>query len=206
MHANSRRGRLKRPHAPESRAGTLAAETAGPAEDVEKMVLTIEELRVADEELRVQNEELATARQAIEAERARYHELFEFAPDGYVVTDAAGIIREANRTASAILNVPQHRLLGKPFVLYVAGGEREDFRTYLSQVQSKKAIKEREVLLKPRGRPPLSVALNVAIAQSSPGDAIQLRWLFRDITDRKQAEEALQRVWENYHNIFEQAV
>src|SRR5256885_14760474 len=154
MHANSRRGRLKRPHSPESPAGIIAAETAGPAEDVEKMAVMIEELRVAEEELRVQNEELATARQAIEAERLRYHELFEFAPDGYVVTDAAGIIREANRGASAMLNVSRRGLLGKPFALYVAGVDRDAFRIHLSQVQSEETLKEREFCLKPRGRPP----------------------------------------------------
>src|SRR5437870_5073120 len=145
----------------------LAAETAGPAEDVEKMAVMIEELRVAEEELRVQNEELATARQTIEAERARFHELFECAPDGYVVTDAAGIIREANRMTSSMLNVPRRGLLGKPFALYVAGIDRDAFRIHLSQIQSGKAIKEGEFRLKPRERPPLPVALNVSIAEPS---------------------------------------
>ena len=206
MHANSRRGRLKRPHAPEPRAGMLQAETAGLAEDVEKMAVMIEELRVAEEELRVQNEELALARQAVEAEHARYHELFECAPDGYMVTDAAGVIREANRAASAMLNVPRHGLLGKPFALYVAGVDRDAFRVHLSQIQSEKAFKDWEIRLKPRERPPLPVALNISIAESQSQSGIQIRWLLRDITQRKQAEEALQKVWENYHNIFEHAV
>jgi len=206
MHANSRRGRLKRPHAPEPRAGMLPAETAGLAEDVEKMAVMIEELRVAEEELRVQNEELALARQAVEAEHARYHELFECAPDGYMVTDAAGVIREANRAASAMLNVPRHGLLGKPFALYVAGVDRDAFRVHLSQIQSEKAFKDWEIRLKPRERPPLPVALNISIAESQSQSGIQIRWLLRDITQRKQAEEALQKVWENYHNIFEHAV
>ncbi|HBY80229.1 MAG TPA: PAS domain-containing sensor histidine kinase, partial [Cyanobacteria bacterium UBA11148] len=50
-----------------------------------------------EEEVRLQNEELIVARQAIEAERQRYRELFEFAPDGYLVTDIYGLIQEANR-------------------------------------------------------------------------------------------------------------
>src|SRR5256885_15870105 len=55
----------------------------------------LEELRVADEELRVQNEELAASKHAIDAERLRYRELFDFAPDAYLVTDVHGTIREA---------------------------------------------------------------------------------------------------------------
>jgi len=46
-----------------------------------------EELQIAIEELQQQNEELAFAQAAAEAERQRYQELFEFAPDGYLVTD-----------------------------------------------------------------------------------------------------------------------
>ena len=41
----------------------------------------VEELGVAEEELRQQNEELLAASGALEAERQRYHELFNFAPD-----------------------------------------------------------------------------------------------------------------------------
>ena len=61
-------------------------------EALEDLRTALEELHIADEELRQQNEELATARLAVEAERQRYQELFDFAPDGYLLTDAAGII------------------------------------------------------------------------------------------------------------------
>jgi len=209
-HSNSRMGRLKRPQAPEPRAGRLSAEerlpveTIGPDEASMNMVgAVIEELQVAEEELRAQNEELATARQSIEAERERYKDLFEFAPDGYVVTDAAGIIREANRAASAMLNIPQHWLLGKPFALYLTGAERKTFRAHLSQVQGDKRIREWELHLNPHGRPPLSVALKVAMAQALPGTAIQLRWLLRDITLRKQAEEEWKRLNDQFRLLLE---
>src|SRR5688572_18373607 len=58
-----------------------------PEEPFEEIHSALEELLVADEELRQQNEALAAAREALEAERQRYQELFEFAPDGYLVTD-----------------------------------------------------------------------------------------------------------------------
>jgi DNA-binding response OmpR family regulator len=71
---------------------------------VEELRRTLEELHVHEEELRQQNDELAGAREAIEVERQRYQELFEFAPDGYVVTDAHGGIQAVNRAAAEGLN------------------------------------------------------------------------------------------------------
>src|SRR5262245_44552693 len=65
---------------------------------------TLEELRVAEEELQARNDELAATQADLEAERERYRELFEQAPDGYVVTDPEGVVREANRAAAALLN------------------------------------------------------------------------------------------------------
>lgn len=65
-----------------------------PPEGLEELQVALEELQVAQEELKAQNEELVIARAQVEAERQRYHDLFEFAPDGYLVTDNTGIIRK----------------------------------------------------------------------------------------------------------------
>ncbi|HJZ89861.1 MAG TPA: PAS domain-containing protein, partial [Gemmataceae bacterium] len=69
----------------------------------EELTVTLEELRITEEELRRQNEELASAQEVILAERQRYQELFNFAPDGYMVTDANGVIHEANLAAADLL-------------------------------------------------------------------------------------------------------
>lgn len=53
-------------------------------------------------EVREQNESLLLAQETLEAERQRYRDLFEWAPDGYLVTDANGVIREANEAALAL--------------------------------------------------------------------------------------------------------
>jgi PAS domain-containing protein len=72
----------------------------------EQRAAALEELHVALEELHHQNRELVVAWEAVEEERRRYQGLFECAPDGYLVTDVHGIIREANRAAARLLNVP----------------------------------------------------------------------------------------------------
>src|SRR5437868_14628682 len=63
---------------------------------IEELHTALEELRVAEEELREQNEHLYAAHESVALERQRYQELFNFAPDGYLVTATSGVIQEAN--------------------------------------------------------------------------------------------------------------
>ena len=79
-------------------------------EALEQLQTTLEELQVADEELRQQNEELINGRTELEAEQQRYKDLFESAPDGYIITDGFGTILEANGAAS--LERGSHRSSG----------------------------------------------------------------------------------------------
>jgi PAS domain-containing protein len=53
---------------------------------------SLQELQVIEEELRNNNEMLLDAQKVLDAERQRYQDLFEFAPDGYVVTNKSGLI------------------------------------------------------------------------------------------------------------------
>ena len=66
-------------------------------------------LKSTVEELRRQNADLMALRQALESDQHRYREVFDLAPDGYVLTDLAGIISEANRTAAALFLVDHDR-------------------------------------------------------------------------------------------------
>ncbi len=71
--------------------------------DVQALQTAMEELSAAEEELREQNQALIEARAVIEKERRRYQDLFELAPDPYLVTDTHGVIQEGNRAAGLLL-------------------------------------------------------------------------------------------------------
>ncbi|ODG97568.1 histidine kinase [Nostoc sp. KVJ20] len=153
----------------------------------------LEELQVIEEELREQNEELAVAREQIELERERYQDLFKFAPDGYLVTDAAGIIQEANQAAAKLLAVRQKYLVNKPLILFIS---RQDHQTFTTRLNNWQQIQEWEVYLKPRGGRIFPASIRAAAMYDSKGDLVGWRWLICDISDRQQAKESLRQAYE----------
>lgn len=159
-----------------------------PLAALDKLHNALDELHTAQEELYEQNEELARARQTIEVERQRYQELFDFAPDGYLVTTANGTIQEANRAATALLQVSRHFLEGKPLIVFVPQAERKAFRASLNQFLHTGKPEEWEVRLQPHGSMPFDAALTVAAVRDATNTVVGLRWLLRDITARKRAE------------------
>jgi PAS domain-containing protein len=84
------------------------------AEALQELDATLEELRVAEEEVRTQQEALDLGRAATEADRQRYRALFLLAPAAYLITDPAGLIREANLRAVALLGIDHRFVTGKP--------------------------------------------------------------------------------------------
>ncbi|MBD6616391.1 PAS domain S-box protein [Komarekiella sp. 'clone 1'] len=154
---------------------------------------TLEELKVVEEELRLQNEELSAAREKVESQRQRYQDLFEFAPDGYLVTDTTGIIIEANHAAATLLCVQQKYLVGKPLILFIA---QPDHPTFIAQLNSFQQTQDWEIYLQPRRGTPFPASISLAAVYDSRGRRVGWRWLLCDITVRKQAEEVLRRATE----------
>jgi PAS domain S-box-containing protein len=155
----------------------------------EELQTSLEELRVAEEELRQQGEELLASRQTIEAQRQRYQDLFEFAPDAYLVTDLGGMIWEANRAAAEALGASQKFLVRKPLVVFVAEEQRIAFRNKLDRLARAEGPEEWELRLRQRNGDWLEVAARAAPIRHGTGRPHGLRWLLRDISARKRAEE-----------------
>jgi PAS domain S-box-containing protein len=153
----------------------------------------LQELETGLEKLRGQSERLLCAQKRLEDEGQRYRELFELAPDGYLVTDPVGTIREANRKAAAMLGVPRESLAGKALTVYVASQRRGEFTTLLGRLIKDGRITEWEVELQPRGGGRMVALVTAVTARDALGNAVGVHWMLRDVTDRHQAKAASQR-------------
>lgn len=156
---------------------------------VEQLATVLEELRAAEHALHVQGDELATQQWTIAGELYRFREIFDFAPDGYLITTPEAIIMAANRSAAELLGVRSvEYLVGKPLAVFVPLPDRRAFRTQLLLADSTR--RDWEATLQPRRRPPFHSELTLTVVENRAGKAKQLLWVIRDITERKEAERS----------------
>ena len=159
---------------------------------LEELQASMEELRVAEEEMRVQNEELSRGRLRLEAERQRYQDLFDFAPDAYLVTSMDGTILEANRAASQMLGISTRFLKKRSLGTLIAPPNLADYQPRLRalSVSGEGMFPEWVVQMRRRPSGKFAAAITAARFQGLLGQESTLRWLIRDISERVQAEEA----------------
>ncbi|KAF3884235.1 MULTISPECIES: response regulator [Nostocales] len=149
----------------------------------EEMQANLETMEVIQEDLLEQNEYLAKQHQ-------RYHDLFEFAPNAYLLTNAQGIILEANRAAGALFNVLPNFLVSKPLVNYVHEIERSVFRSKLNKLSSAcSSLQEWEITMCPRGSQPFNAVLMVAPDRDSSGLLVSLQIAIWDVTEYKNLNQ-----------------
>jgi PAS domain S-box-containing protein len=151
----------------------------------------LDELRVAEEELLQQHAELLATRQEVEIQRERYRELFDCAPEAYVVTDLYGTIQEANRTAATRLHYAQDALKHYPLLVFIAPDDHLDFQNHLLRCQENPVAQTWEGTVQPRHGPPFPALFTSVAVDDRQGRPIGRRWLLRDLTEQNRLHEQL---------------
>jgi PAS domain S-box-containing protein len=150
----------------------------------------LHELQVHQVELEMQNEELSRAKARAEACAAKFSDLHDFAPIGYVSLDDGGCIQELNFTAAKLLGRPRAELVGTALVKTVARRDRDIFLRHLKTASETEAQVTEEVDLASEDGPTVPVQFSTICLQRKSAQARQYRTAITDISARKNAERS----------------
>ncbi|OUL20050.1 PAS sensor protein [Nostoc sp. T09] len=145
----------------------------------EEMQANLKLMQLLEEELLQHNEKII-------AECKVYHDLFKFAPNAYLVTNAEGIILEINYTAAALLNLLPSLLIGKSLINFVSKQERPFLLRKFKQSLNVKSVQELEVSICPRGGQAFDALLLVKPGRATSGALGALQISLHNITKYKQ--------------------
>jgi PAS domain-containing protein len=136
---------------------------------MEKISVTGDALEI-NESLSQLQQQLALTQQALQASEARFRDVIEKNADGVIVVDQQGMVRYVNPAAQTLLQRPIGELLGQMLGFPLVAGDT----TELDIVRHGQAI-----------------IVEMRVGESEwEGQPVFLASL-RDITERKQTEEAL---------------
>jgi PAS domain S-box-containing protein len=166
-----------------------AADAASPMADPQRL---LQELRVHQIELEMQNETLRSTQAALESSRARYVDLYDFAPVGYCTLTEDGTITEINLTAVKLLGQERQHLLGRAFMSLMALQDQPNWLKFFTNLKMNQGSAKLELTLQRPGGTPFQAELD-CVAEPLGSQGVTVRVALADISQRVQ-EQARQRV------------
>ena len=160
------------------------------------------ELRVHQIELELQNEELRRSQEELEVSRARYFDLYDLAPVGYVTIDETGLVLEANLTAAALLDVGRSSLVQQPWTRFVHPEDQDVYYIFRKQLLSRGGQYGCELRLMKSNGAVFWAQIEARLSQRDDGTHAS-RITLSDTSERKRVQEALNASETRHRALFE---
>jgi len=143
--------------------------------------------------------------EALRESEERYRALFAEAIDGICLADAeTGMIVDCNQALAALVGRDREEMIGKPQTILhpPARGNTVLSATFKQHLTNKEGqILETQVVTRTGGTREVEIKANLLYLRSRK----MLQGMFRDITERKRAEEALAKALAGRNNLLESA-
>ncbi|RJP88580.1 MAG: PAS domain S-box protein [Desulfobacteraceae bacterium] len=166
---------------------SLDTEGLGPEETRQ----LIHDLRVHQIELEIQNEELRKVQGDLDLSLARYFELYDFAPVGYISLSEKGVILEANLAAAVMLGMNRGELAGQALTRFVFNEDQDTCYHYLKTLFGAGESQACRIRMHGPSSDTVLVQLEATAVREADG-AMMSRVAMIDITERCKAETLLQ--------------
>jgi PAS domain S-box-containing protein len=163
------------------------------------------ELSKANQKLKEEiNERTHTEKELRESEE-RYQKLLETANDAIFIADAeTGIILNANKKAGELLGIPPEKIIGMHQKHMHAKEDEAYYRKlFLDNAQKEGGIILDDICIWHKNG--YRVPVEISSSAVRVGGKFVMQGIFRDITERKKAEESLKKSEEKYYNLIEHA-
>jgi PAS domain S-box-containing protein len=167
----------------------------------EESARLLHELRVHQIELEMQNEELRRAREELDASRARYFDLYDLAPVGYLTLGAHGTILEANLTAATQLGLPKSSLSKTPLTRYILPDDQDIYYLHRKGLFETGEPQVFEIRILRLDGTQFWARVEAHVAQDGESGTPVCRVALSDIAKRKRAEDALHESNQRYKSL-----
>ncbi|MDO9166533.1 MAG: PAS domain S-box protein, partial [Rhodoferax sp.] len=154
-------------------------------------------------ELELQNEELRRAQVQLDAERARYFDLYDLAPVGYCTVSEQGLFLETNFTAATLLGVDRSELVKQPISRFILRQDQDSYYLRRKQLAVTGAMQSFELrMVRKDGR---QIWAHLALTGAQDDGESVLRIVLSDVTDQKLMEAAMQESERRFRTLIEWA-
>jgi PAS domain S-box-containing protein len=169
----------------------------------EELLASYEQITASEEALRGQLDQLQKSENALRESEENYRSILENIQDAYYRCDTEGNLILGSPSALHLLGYDsESELIGKNAEsLYYNPEERKKL---VAELASRGAVINYEVTLKRRDGTPVSVSTSSHLYYDHAGNVLGVEGIFRDITERKRAEDALHESERKLRAVFDQ--
>ena len=162
----------------------------------EEVRQALHELRVHQIELEMQNEELRRAQVELDVARARYFDLFDLAPVGYLTVSEKGMVLEANLTAATLLGVARGALVRRSLSGYVVSEHAGAWYVHLQRVLGAGEPQAYDLLMQRPDGARFWARLEMRLSTDAESAVPVIRTAISDVTPDHAAAEEQRRLRE----------
>ncbi len=149
------------------------------------------ELESANEELRCEIAERHRAEEAILVSEEKYRCLFEESRDSIAIITRAGEFLDINQAGLDLFGYTRSELMTKNISqLYVRPSDR---KKYKEQIEREGSLRDYALRFLKKNGQEMDCVLTSTLKYSKDGNILGYQGIFRDVTEQKQMEEALQK-------------
>ena len=129
--------------------------------------------------------------------------IVESSDDAILSKDLNGVIQSWNRGAQQMFGYEAHEIIGKPVTMLIPEGHKDEEPEILARIRRGEKIDHYETIRQRKDGSIINISLTVSPIRDAEGNIIGASKIARNITERKQAEEALRKARQELARVNE---